>query len=483
MDDQKFDHLVKNLKDHINAVFFKHIGSDEYKDDVVQKSNKSIKDLKIESQALFESGDFEKLKKSKLSLVGTYQTSKHSSHHILSFCNLNNAFVVTGHSDSTFKIWYLSPSYFQTPFANASIKAVSSKDLVEEDFSKSKKTNGVKPFELVYVSHSEDYHKHYVTAVCAYERSSDKRKILASGDASGELIISEIHYHAVTAKLERVDLVFRRRGHTGQISKIEKLNHDDIIVTASHDGSVMFWDIEREQKLMHLTEHDSPIQSLQFMDDYAYMCTATKNDLIVWSITMDERNNNRGRDDDQGYEQAESRFTLRAKVINTVDLEDKGSSTFSTTRLFGTNMRYDYLLFVSLGSDIKIMNVLKGKYIGDIDGAHFKGTTNFGVILNGNGRLKSTLSKINNVLSTGNQKELLGLFVEQLNDYILFSCSSKDKIRAWRFDDASSTPVCQASALGGSVDNNIMIITTRAGETCVIICGSCSNKIEVFTMA
>ena len=192
--------------------------------------------------------------------------------------------------------------------------------------------------------------------------------------------------------------------------------HDDIVVTSSHDGSIMFWDIEREQKLMHLTEHDSPIQSLQFMDDYAYMCSATKNDMIIWSISMDEKSNNqRGRGEDEDEEdqkQADSRFSLRAKVINTMDLEDKASSTFATTKLFGTNLRYDYLLFVSVGSDIKIMNVLKGKYIGDIDGAHFKGTTNFGVILNGNGRLKATLSRINNVLSSGNQKDLLSLFVE-----------------------------------------------------------------------
>ena len=72
MDDQKFDHMTRNMKDHINAVFFKHIGSDEYKDDIIQRSNKSIKELKIESRSLFESMDFDKLKKAKMALVGSY---------------------------------------------------------------------------------------------------------------------------------------------------------------------------------------------------------------------------------------------------------------------------------------------------------------------------------------------------------------------------------------------------------------------------
>lgn len=149
MDSQKFDHLVKDTKDHINAVFFKQIGSDDFREDIIQKSNKSIKELKLESKNLYESMEFDTLKQGKLRPVGVFQTSKHSSHHVLSAANLNNSFLVTGHSDSTFKIWYLHPGFFQTPFSASSIKVVSPKELVEEDFSKKSKRNGIKPFELV----------------------------------------------------------------------------------------------------------------------------------------------------------------------------------------------------------------------------------------------------------------------------------------------------------------------------------------------
>lgn len=149
MGEQKFENVTKNIKDQINAVFYKNLGSDEFKDETIQKSVKAVKELKLENKNVFETTDFDKLKKAKLSQVGSFQTSKHSSHHILSMVNLNDSFLITGHSDSTFKIWFLNPSYFQTPFATPGIKAVGSKDLVEEEFIKGKKSGSSKPFELV----------------------------------------------------------------------------------------------------------------------------------------------------------------------------------------------------------------------------------------------------------------------------------------------------------------------------------------------
>lgn len=293
------------------------------------------------------------------------------------------------------------------------------------------------------------------------------------------MIVSEVSYHPVTAKLERVDIVFKRKSHTGQISQIQKYHNDDIVLTGAHDGSIIFWDVEREQKLMHLTEHDEAIQAIQFMDDFSFMCSSTRNDLIVWQISCDERDGGKGERRDP----SDTRYVLRAKVFHSIDIEEKGS--FMSSKIFGTNLRYDYLLFVSVGSDIKIMNILKGKYIGDIDGAHFKGTTNFGLILNagGNSRIKGTLARINQVLTAGNQKDLLNLFVDQLNDYLIVSTSSKDKLRAWKFDDAFSSPISQINALGGCLDSQIFIFSTRSGETALVLCGSCSNKIEVFTLS
>lgn len=487
-EEYKQDLSLKTLKDQINGLVYKQYGSDEFRDEVIKKSSKAVKELKIESQTVFETANFEKLKKGKLDLVGAFQTAKHSSHHILSAAMLNNTFVVTGHSDSTFKIWYMSPSYFQTPFANAGIKVAAAKDLVEENFAGKKKASGTKAFELVFVSETTIFHKHYVTALCCIDRSTDKRKILLSGDAGGELSLCEISFNAITAKLERVEPMFKRRAHTGQISKIEKFSSDDIVVTASFDGTMIFWDIEREQKLMQLAEHEEPITSIHFMDDFNYLCSATKHDLIIWNITIEESGttaDGKPKEEDQENKgiQEEHRYSLKAKITGSLDFEDKGGN-FTTCKLFGTNLKSDYLLFVSVGSDIKMLNVLKGKYIGDIDGAHFKGTSNFGLLLNsGNSsRLKGTLSRIGQAVSAGNQKELLQLFVEQLNDYILLSCSSKDKLRVWKFEDGHSIPSNQISSLGGLLDSQIFVLNNRHGEVCLLVAGNCSNKIEVFTL-
>jgi WD40 repeat protein len=332
-----------------------------------------------------------------------------------------------------------------------------------------------------------------VTALCAFDRSVDKRKMLISGDASGEMIVSEVSYHLITGKIERVDILFKRRSHTGQITKIEKFSQDDIVVTSSYDNSIMFWDIEREQKLLHLTEHDQPVQCFQFVDDFNYLVSATKQDLIIWNVTCDvapaqalpssdKESGSSPRKDNSST--AMTRFSLKAKVLNAINVEEKGS-TFANARVFSTNLRFDYICFVSVASDIKLLNVLTGKYIGDIDGAHYKGTSNFGVLLNSGptSKIKTTLSKLNQVLSTGTQKDMLALFVEQLNDYIVLSCSVKDKLRAWKFDDAFSSPISQANCLGGYLDAHIYATTNRTGEVCLLVCGNCSNKIEIFTLS
>lgn len=335
------------------------------------------------------------------------------------------------------------------------------------------------------------FHKHYVTAICCIDRSSDKRKVILTGDAGGELSLCEISINAITAKLERVEPMFKRRAHTGQISQIEKMASDDLVVTASFDGSIIFWDIERDQKLMHLTEHDDPITSIQFMDDYNYLCSATKHELIVFRVSIEEKETIEPKKDKEGAadseqtkEGVESRYRLRAKATQSVDFEEKASSNFTTCKVYGTNLKNDLLLFVSVGSDIKMLNILKGKYIGFIDGAHFKGTTNFGLVLNSglNSRLKTTLHKISQAVESGNQKEVLQLFVDQLNDYILLSCSAKDKLRVWKFDDAHSTPTTQINCLGGFIDSHIFVVNNRHGEVCLLVAGNCSNKIEVFTL-
>lgn len=328
-----------------------------------------------------------------------------------------------------------------------------------------------------------------MTSLCSYERQTDKRTIVVSGDAGGEMIVSEAFFSAI-GKFEKIEPIFKRRSQNGQISKIERYTHEDIILTACHDGSMVFWDIEKQQKILELSEHDQPIFSFQFMDDFNYLSSATRYDLLIWNLSFQERaGTGKQKDDpskrleDDEEDNYEARFIITAKIVNTLDFDEKGS-LFSYAKVFGTNLRSDYLLFVAVGSDIKLLNILKGKYIGDIDGAHFKGTNNFGLMVNSGptSRIKSTLSRINQVVNSGDQMDMLKLFVEQLNDYVLLTASSKDKLRIWKFDDAYSSPVSQAGCLGGFLDSQIFLINNRQGEVCVLTCGNCSNKIELFTL-
>lgn len=63
--------------------------------------------------------------------------------------------------------------------------------------------------------------------------------IFLSGDAGGELIVSELNYSSVNRSIESIEQLFRKRAHSGQIVKIELFSHDDVFVTASQDGSIM----------------------------------------------------------------------------------------------------------------------------------------------------------------------------------------------------------------------------------------------------
>jgi len=142
------------------------------------------------------------------------------------------------------------------------------------------------------------------------------------------------------------------------------------------------------------------------------------------------------------------------------------------------------------------MNVRDGAPIGDIDGAHFKGTTNYGLLINSSmsSRLKETFINIERAIKNAElakrdeedledvEVDLVELFVEQLNEYMLVTCSSKDKIKIWKFEEGISTHLTQDNCLGGNLDNLIFILRTRDKNVVIATTGSCSNKIELFTL-
>lgn len=162
-------------------------------------------------------------------------------------------------------------------------------------------------------------------------------------------------------------------------------------------------------------------------------------------------------------------------------LEDKGHIG-STGRVFTTNLRHDHLVFVSQASDIKILHAKSGKYIGDIDGAHFKGTYNFGFVV-----ANSLQGKLDDLFGAfqGNHKDpkFMDLIVEQLNNYLMVTSSIKDKIKVWKFDDGLATPISQANVIGGSLSVPISLLYTAAKEVCMLVMGNASNKVELFKLA
>jgi hypothetical protein len=168
------------------------------------------------------------------------------------------------------------------------------------------------------------------------------------------------------------------------------------------------------------------------------------------------------------------------RLSKVLSLEDKGHLG-SNGRIFSSNLKHDYLLFVSVASDIKIMNIRTAKYIGDIDGAHFKGTYNYGMIVNAG--LQGKLQDMNNDYR-GNYRDsrYMDMIVEQLNHYLMITCSVKDKMKVWKFDDGLSTPICQANAIGGHLDTSMTVMNTIDKDICIISLGNASNKAELFKL-
>lgn len=162
LDKQKYNGLVSRLKERLGQGLAGVLGNEEFRDEVVRKPIKTIKDIKARSTPVFEASKFEELKSSALSYLGGFEMSKHASHHVLSSCLINGAYLATGHADSTLRIWQLNPLYFDTPFSSVAQKKVSNEEIKQSGVGASsaaafKKKDGnelkadpvVLPFELV----------------------------------------------------------------------------------------------------------------------------------------------------------------------------------------------------------------------------------------------------------------------------------------------------------------------------------------------
>lgn len=122
--------LTNRLKERVGHSLSSILASDEFKEDVVRKPSRNIKDLKIKNVSVLEVGRIDQYKNSALKYLGAFELAKHSSHHVLSSCMVNGVFMATGHADSTFRLWLLNPQYFDTSFTTAGQKIVSSEEVL-----------------------------------------------------------------------------------------------------------------------------------------------------------------------------------------------------------------------------------------------------------------------------------------------------------------------------------------------------------------
>lgn len=94
------------------------------------------------------------------------------------------------------------------------------------------------PFKLLYIAKSSKFHKFYVTALCYYAKKLERKRILVSGDAGGEILISKFEIDENKGKLLQMEPIYRKRAHEGWVSSLIKYGPYDIVVSSSHDSSI-----------------------------------------------------------------------------------------------------------------------------------------------------------------------------------------------------------------------------------------------------
>ena len=77
-----------------------------------------------------------------------------------------------------------------------------------------------------------------MTSINFLYRKVDNEMLLISGDAGGEVIVSELNYSVYSQDIQEVKVLFRKRAHKGQVVSIELYKHEDVFVSAGQDGVI-----------------------------------------------------------------------------------------------------------------------------------------------------------------------------------------------------------------------------------------------------
>jgi len=139
LSENSFDDLVPNyvmseqdrnlrageIRSSLISMFEDKFSQDEFLREIMLKPNVRVSPVDcVKSVQVWEATDYKELCKTKLKLIGCQEISSHPSFHTLSGFNLENKFFITGHSDSTFKIWEFNQNYFVTPTQHNSTKRI-----------------------------------------------------------------------------------------------------------------------------------------------------------------------------------------------------------------------------------------------------------------------------------------------------------------------------------------------------------------------
>lgn len=77
------------------------------------------------------------------------------------------------------------------------------------------------------------------------------------------------------------------------------------------------WDILLQNKIIEIKDHEYPITSIEFVDYFSTLVSASKGELKIWSITVEENEDYKANIDDDESEnkenEPESRFVVQAK--------------------------------------------------------------------------------------------------------------------------------------------------------------------------
>lgn len=307
------DYRIEEIKTNLYSFFESMFSSDQFLRQALIKPLVRVSPIDcLKSIQVWEATNYKDLLKTKLKLIASQEISKHPSFHTLSAFNLDNKYFITGHSDSTFKIWEFNQDFFVTPTKKSSTKVIRIDDFLNPD----KKE---KPFKLVFTSNTTDFHKHFVTAIHSYERRSDLRTVICTGDSMGNLIVSYLHHNRQSLKIQRVEQFYSvKAAHSAAITRMERLKFTDIVISTGADGKISFWDVANKCKAINSkADHEFPIQSFQFADNYNYLCTICMSKIIIWRILDAKKSEDgskviKGQDgyDSQLFDETEGKSTI-----------------------------------------------------------------------------------------------------------------------------------------------------------------------------